>query len=256
MMRFEGEKKIHYAIRYTVRTVLICCFVFFYATPVFSQRISSISENTSPEQKKSETTNAVSRMTDIHDIKPLEKPGFDPVFLYYILPGLIILSAFCLALYYWRRRKQKSLLMNTNVLTPEEAAFSALDEIAMYNKAQGREFYFKLSAILRTYIQGRYGINAPEMTTEEFLPKVDELKLARSIKKDLKDFVYSSDPIKFAATPAAEAVMKTDLNFVKTFVKETTPVLNPETNERKTKTSNTEKSEILISKFETNSNIK
>jgi len=232
---------MHHTIRYTVRTVLICCLVFFYATPVFTQRISSISENTSPEQTKSETTDAVSRMTDIHDIKPLEKPGFDPVFLYYILPGLIILSVFCFALYYWRMRKQKSFLMNTKVLTPEEAAFNALDEIAMHNEAHGREFYFKLSAILRTYIQGRYGINAPEMTTEEFLPKVDELKLGRSIKKDLKDFVYSSDPIKFAAIPAAEAVMKTDFNFVKTFVKETTPVLNPETEEDKGKNFATKK---------------
>jgi hypothetical protein len=166
-------------------------------------------------------------MTDIHDIKPLEKPGFDPKLFYYVLLGFFILSVLGFAFQYWRKQRGKKRLTNAKTVTPEEIALAALNEIAGYHGAQGKEFYFRLSAILRTYIQGRYGINAPEMTTEELLPKLDELGLNRGMQKILRDFVYASDPIKFADMPVDEDRMKSDLTFVKTFVKETTPVIDP-----------------------------
>lgn len=226
-MGFKGKNTISRAVGYMAWTLLMFHLVACYGFPAFSQDSGIVSENASPGQAQNDTADAVSKMTDIHDIKPIERPGFDPRLLYFALLGFFILSVLGFAFQYWRKRRKEKLLANAETVTPEEAALIALDEIAGYHGAQGKKFYFRLSAILRTYIQGRYGINAPEMTTEEFLPRLDELGLDKEMKKNLKDFVCASDPIKFADMPADEASMKSDLTFVKTFVKKTTPVMDP-----------------------------
>ena len=91
----------------------------------------------------------------------------------------------------------------------------------------GKEFHFRLSAILRTYIQGRYGINAPEMTTEEFVPRIADLGIPRELRKCLKSLCRTSDPVKFAGVHAVESEMRKDLMFVRNFVRQTTPETIP-----------------------------
>ena len=53
----------------------------------------------------------------------------------------------------------------------------ALNEIADVQRLNGKTFYFRLSAILRQYVFGRFAVGAPEMTTEEFLPCIHRLKI-------------------------------------------------------------------------------
>jgi len=64
-------------------------------------------------------------------------------------------------------------------------------------------------------------MNATEMTTEELLPRVAELKLESDLVRGVREFVYSSDPIKFSGQPADMKNMKRHFEFVKNFVKKT-----------------------------------
>ena len=108
-------------------------------------------------------------MTDIHDIHPPVPVGFDAPWLMPVLltlAGVVILAAL---VWWWRRRrKQKKIETIVPELPPDMIANKALEEIGDVRGQDGKAFYFRLSAILRQYIWGRFGVGAPEMTTEEF----------------------------------------------------------------------------------------
>jgi len=164
------------------------------------------------------------QMSDIHDLKPPEEAGFDPTMLYYALAAVLILAILtALFLYLKKRMKKKNDLQNRSTLPPDELAFTLLDGLLDVERIDGKVFYFRLSAILRGYIQGRYGINAPEMTTEELLPAIDRLDVPKELLKNVRELFHSSDPVKFAGSPAVQSKMHNDLMFVRNFVKQTKP---------------------------------
>ncbi|MEE8400315.1 MAG: DUF4381 family protein [Desulfobacterales bacterium] len=163
-------------------------------------------------------------MTDIHDIKPPEPLGANPAIIIYILLGVLVLALLTGILIYWRRRQKPSAEDPLPVLPPEDIAFGALDRLANTREIQARVFYFELSAILRSYIQARYVINAMEMTSEEFIPAIDHLAIDRIHQQNLKALVRSTDPVKFAGHAAGDVQMRDDLDFVRQLVEQTTPV--------------------------------
>ena len=62
-----------------------------------------------------------------------------------------------------------------------------------------QEFYFELSNIARHYIEDRFKLKAPEMTTEEFLTTLKKSEALNSEQKSLvKDFLSHCDMVKFA----------------------------------------------------------
>jgi hypothetical protein len=201
--------------------------IFLIALPVFAQPgTQGAGPGTSTpdaDQQNTEQSGEPVQMTDIHDIKPPIKHGFNPVILYYALLGVVILALVGAALRYWNKRRIKEWDALTAPLSPDEAAHRLLDELRGARDITGKEFYFRLSAIFRGYIQGRFNMDALEMTTEEFVPRIDELGMDQDLRQQLKMLALFADPIKFAAEPASEDKMKTDLMFVRDLVKQTTP---------------------------------
>lgn len=62
-----------------------------------------------------------------------------------------------------------------------------------------KEYYFELSDIIRHYLEGRFNIRAPEMTTEEFLYFLrDSQSLYPAHKEMLREFLTLCDIVKFA----------------------------------------------------------
>ncbi|MDB4433159.1 hypothetical protein N9166_00285 [bacterium] len=83
-------------------------------------------------------------------------------------------------------------------------------------------FYVKLSGIVRHYLEDRFALRSPELTTEEFL---DELAgspdLYRSHRDLLREFLHGADLVKFAHhVPGPEAVEKS-IQAAQRFVEET-----------------------------------
>jgi hypothetical protein len=167
---------------------------------------------------------ASTQMTDIHDIKPLESIGIDPALFHYILYGAmaIILFGLLITLFlYFKKRNQKKAA-SVVPISPDEAALTAINDLAGRMDGNKRVFYFDLSTILRGYIHHRFNIGSLEMTTEELLPAVDNINLDRNLRAGLRSFIISSDPVKFAGYPVSTEKMESDLLFVKNFVKQTT----------------------------------
>lgn len=171
-------------------------------------------------------------MTDIHDIMPPISMGIDAPWL---LPVLIIVAVVAIiAVVWWLWKKgKKNRAIETNIpeLPPDRVAMRALEDIADVRRLDGKIFYFRLSAILRQYVFGRFSLGAPEMTTEEFLPCMTELSVGTDLASRLKRLCRTMDPVKFGAETAVEKQMQTDLAFVREFVSKTTPKIDTDDKE-------------------------
>ncbi len=218
--------------------IIFCC-IFFFSMTAFAQQKDAVSEKAESPSVKTESGSEPAipgdtesaeeqetvEMTDIHDIKLLENIGVDLTLLYYALGAVLILALLFAVFFYLKKRKKRIKEKTIVTLSPDKAAFALLDELTDVEIIDGKEFYFRLSAILRAYIEGRYSINAPEMTTEEFLPRIKELKLDKELQQNLRKLFHSTDPVKFAGSLPVENKMEKDLFFVRSFVKQTTEQL-------------------------------
>lgn len=80
-------------------------------------------------------------------------------------------------------------------------------------------FYYRISGIVRGYIERRFGVSAPEMTTEEFLAAAAyDARLATHHTQDLRSFLTACDIVKYArhmpTVQDSETVLRTACDFV------------------------------------------
>lgn len=96
-------------------------------------------------------------------------------------------------------------------LPPHVVAIRALEALhhrKLWQNEKYKLYYSELTDILRTYIAGRYGIGAMEMTSDEILEAMrtlSEQELPRKASMDLTRILREADLVKFAkAEPSAE----------------------------------------------------
>ena len=95
-------------------------------------------------------------------------------------------------------------------LPPHAWAIRELERLAADDlPARGEvdAFFVRLSSIVRTYIEGRFGIAAPDRTTQEFIREASRHPdLSGDHGRALAEFLRAADMVKFAAArPAADA---------------------------------------------------
>lgn len=160
---------------------------------------------------------------DIRDIHPpLNYPSTWILLL--IISGIIF--SIIVAIYCWRKyRKLGETDKSVPVKPAWEIARTALAVLKKKNyleKQQIKPFYFELSYIFRQYIEARFGLNAPDMTTEEFLESLRfSNKLSDEQKDRLREFLTSCDMVKFAKYGASIEDMGKSIELVERFVEET-----------------------------------
>jgi len=140
-------------------------------------------------------------MNDIKDVKP---PVYLPD-LWMILWSLLLLAAIAAVIYLILRYK-KPPQEKVKPLIPQlpawEIAYQQLEALRQENlpdKGLFKEFFTKVADIARHYMENRFSIHAPHMTTEEFLNSLGIYgHLNENQKAALKDFLDSCDMVKFA----------------------------------------------------------
>jgi hypothetical protein len=106
--------------------------------------------------------------------------------------------------------------------TPEEIAQAALEQLLRENlPAAGlfKEFYVRLTGLVRCYIEGTTGLKAPEQTTEEFLREMrtkEVFSAERSLK--LKEFLEAADMVKYAGMQPGEEQIELSVLRAREFV--------------------------------------
>ncbi len=110
----------------------------------------------------------------------------------------------------------------------------ANEELAALEKenlpAAGRieEYFVRLSAIIRHYLERRFSVSAPEMTTDEFLVHVKTMAVLELQQKDsLREFLTLSDMVKFARYCSTSKEMDNALTVAKRLITETIPKVEP-----------------------------
>lgn len=140
----------------------------------------------------------------IFDIIP---PRNAPVTFAEILPWLVIAIIAALVLYLLARFLPRNPLRRfVRPLAPEEPAhvialreLQSLRQEELWQKGEIKEFYSRLSDILRRYIDKRYGISSPELTTDETVRMLQKAAVTTPGQMALvKELLSLSDMVKFA----------------------------------------------------------
>lgn len=110
-------------------------------------------------------------------------------------------------------------------LSPHEIAFRELSNLAIPTQMEKMEikiFYQKISDILRNYIENRFGVNAPDQTTEEFLTGMDFRNIIEpSHKPLLRNFLAQCDLVKFAEHRPGKEDIEESFNKCRHFINQT-----------------------------------
>jgi hypothetical protein len=163
--------------------------------------------------------------TDIHDIKPPEEVPFD--WRPYGLGAAAVLAVGLLGagLFYVLNRPRRQRLLPPP--PPHEVALTALNKLRtrhLIEEGKSEEYYVQLSAIVRRYLEDRFRLRAPEMTTEEFLTTVPgDGRLAPPHRRLLADFLSQADLVKFARHLPTPQDSEGAYTAARRFVEETQP---------------------------------
>lgn len=140
----------------------------------------------------------------IFDIVP---PRGAPVTFSELLPWLVIALIVAIVLYLLARFLPRSPLRRfVRPPAPADPAhvialreLTGLREEELWQKGEIKEYYSRLSDILRRYIDNRYGISSPELTTDETVRMLQKATVTTAGQMALvKELLSLSDMVKFA----------------------------------------------------------
>lgn len=155
---------------------------------------------------RGETDSIDFKQLQINDIKPIRKAPFvwtDFLWILWLVLGLALLIALIgLIIYFIVNKKKKGYFFKPPVVLPAHVrAANELDKLKsekIWQQGREKEFYSKLTDILRRYIYEREGINAMEMTSGEILNNIRQISDVDSVYDNLKQILSTADLVKFA----------------------------------------------------------
>jgi len=147
------------------------------------------------------TTLLTKESTDIRDLKDIV--GRTNAKLFVILTIVFILAAIVAAGIIWRgkvkRIKAEEALRKKPAHEIAYLELYKLKKMNLFEKGLVKEYYFRLSDIMRRYLENRFSFRAPEMTTEEFLQALTKSpQVVKEHKNLLRRFLIGCDMVKFA----------------------------------------------------------
>ena len=155
---------------------------------------------------RGETDSIDFKELQINEIKAIKKAPFvwtDFLWILWLILGVALLLALIgLIIYLIVNKKKKGYFFTPPVVLPAHVrAANELDKLKaekIWQQGREKEFYSKLTDILRRYIYEREGINAMEMTSGEILNNIRQISDVDSVYNNLKQILSTADLVKFA----------------------------------------------------------
>ncbi|MBQ7042354.1 MAG: cell wall anchor protein [Muribaculaceae bacterium] len=146
--------------------------------------------------------------------------------------GWILLSILIITgaiIYYITRKKEVliPLIPRKKPIPPHELAMQQLSELKeakLCEKGQEKEFYTRLTDILRVYIDTRFGINAMEMTSSQIIEALNSNEISKEPNKYMKQILETADFVKFAKVRPLPEDNTKSFNWATQFVVDTKPI--------------------------------
>jgi len=163
--------------------------------------------------------------------KPIVAPIAAPISMKEVFPWLlVVLLAVLVGLGFWlffkRRKKhvdQDGNIVRGPVIPPYDKAvddLKRLREEKLWQSGKVKEYFSSLTDIAREYIEGQFGVNAVEMTTDDILEEIRPLRFPKETYDKLKDTMEVADLVKFAKYSASTLESDTALTSMTEFVDE------------------------------------
>lgn len=140
----------------------------------------------------------------------------------------ILIPLFCilLGLLIWRILKKKKRdsekIESTPPSDPFEDAIKAITELQNQKQIEPKPFVFKLSEILRLYVERLFNFPALELTGEEFMREIVSHSFFKNrYENTLRDFVVQGDIIKYSCEVVSERTTDQLLELALHFVEDT-----------------------------------
>lgn len=143
----------------------------------------------------------------IKDIKPIEDvPYTFREMLPWIVGGVLFIALILLFIWLFRRiRKKEPVFVLRREKPKPPAHITALSELEKLKKEKLwqtdrlKEFYTRLTDVLREYIEDRFQVNAMEQTSDEILDAMKKVELeGDAVYENLKQILKLADLVKFA----------------------------------------------------------
>lgn len=192
-------------------------------------------DSNSPEDKKYELTTepidievtsllgdqrAELKIEDIEDVLEMPRQVY---YTWVWAMGVVAVAAAAGLWLYLRGKRVKELV---RIFKPaHEIAYERLRALVtedLVGAGRIKEFYERISDILRHYIEHRFSLRAPERTTEEFLAELANTEVLPAAEKQrLGEFLKHCDLVKFAKhNPTTQQIQET-FDLVKDFIEKT-----------------------------------
>lgn len=163
--------------------------------------------------------------------KPIVEPIAAPVKFKEVFPwilGALVLVLIALGIWYWSKHRKPKVDADGNivrgpVIPPYDKAvgdLKRLREEKIWQSGKVKEYFSSLTDIAREYIEGQFGVNAVEMTTDDILEEIKPLHFSQETYDKLKDTMEVADLVKFAKYSASTLESDTALNSMTDFVNE------------------------------------
>ena len=154
-----------------------------------------------------------------------------PTWVWWAL-AILALAAACIYLYtLLRHRGEEAEQRRTPVVPPYELAISRLNILRSRNLPETgheKEYYTELVDILRQYLQGRFGINAMEMTSTQIVKALRSNPDTRITADMMRSVLSIADFVKFAKVrPLPDDNIKAFAR-AQDFVEQTKPAPEPQ----------------------------
>ncbi len=157
-------------------------------------------------------------------------PDFLTDYWLWIVLGLIVVAGGICAYLIATRKVDIPLIPKKKPIPPYELAVSRLKTLKAENlceKGEEKEYYTRLTDILREYIDERFGINAMEMTSTQILSRLSDNPVTRPSNQLMRQILEVADFVKFAKVrPLPDDNIKS-YNSAMEFVENTKPVEEP-----------------------------
>ncbi len=163
-------------------------------------------------------------------IKPIKKPLGVPITFIELLPWLLLVLVIVGIVVFMLTRKKKVKPINIFKPKPKqppyEKAFEALEQLKkdkLWQQGFIKEYYSKLSGIVREYIEERWEVPAIESTTYETLILMDKKLHHADSLRILRELLDLSDLVKFAKAKPLPSENEKSLANAYEFLRNTKP---------------------------------
>lgn len=179
---------------------------------------------------------SVDSLQTIHDYQGVVEPNtrfydYLPDFIteYWWIYLIIIIIATAIFVYFKYIKKGKIILVpKKKEIPPYEFAIQQLTKLReehLCERGHEKEYYTRLTDILRIYLEKRFGINAMEMTTTQIISVLENNDDTKSQNKYMRQVLEIADFVKFAKVrPIPDDNVKSFQSAMQ-FVEETRPII-------------------------------